>query len=867
MTMRIIALIWAYWFSNVLGRRVRVNLRLQSSPLEAGSDRQESLGPYKGLLSMLLANPAVGWKAIGHLQISGAIRCRGTAKALKTARLGSPLLKDVDFSFLFKEDTDPVDAPLGSDIPQYVQNLSIQDWRQKVVESISSEDLDAAFNILESMQSAGYANDPVALSRVITACTRADWPWLVKARELLISLYKANCTAEPKLWNMVASSMARKGKWQSAAIFLVEMRECGVERTVASFNSLLAVFSRKGKWVDALKMLNQMETDGPPPDVASYSSVMAACQRAKQWEHSVALLKRLNTSSSPISKGAKKTKSASSAADVEAHAPEANEVTYALTIQSLTGAGKWREAIKLYDELPLNISSAEGVINAAVAAAASGKDVRLVTRILKVAIERGAKPRGSSFILAISACEASANYQGALFLLELMKPLFWEPEQAPTRALAFESVLRTMRNGGRWKLAGRFIGQMLEDKLRPTVKAFNYAIFACTKDVTPRSEDTMMSVEKTNSSSRYRSGGDMALWLLDQMKECGHRPNVQSYTYVIQALSRTGQWLRVLTMLNLMDDDNIDADEYSWSAAITALVKAENYDMALGLFNNLREMSDKDVASERVWTAGISAAASSGDVSYARQLMFEMEAAGIKPTVFTYNAVLSGCSNSADDTLARTLMEEMAESADVEPDLTSYRRALSTYGNAGRWELALGLFTQMAVMGLAIDDFTYGSFMRSLLTANKWDIVLSIFEQMLATNDPALRSLNVISPAIGACAMGSQREKALAIFQLLKSWDIRPDLRCYHGVADACASTGDWEGSYAMWEEPIRLGLKPLAVTYQVAMEACFKAKEHDRVAKIQQHAERNDVPLVALSLAGLPKRDSSWLDLMAVPD
>ena len=111
--------------------------------------------------------------------------------------------------------------------------------------------------------------------------------------------------------------------------------------------------------------------------------------------------------------------------------------------------------------------------------------------------------------------------------------------------------------------------------------------------------------------------------LMTQIRAAGLRPDVVSYSSLIAALSRGGDWMRVVGVLGSIEEaPDVEANEFVFSAAIAAMERAGEWEKALALFEGLRGaggLPGDGQASPALFNAAISAAGRGGDTKVATQ--------------------------------------------------------------------------------------------------------------------------------------------------------------------------------------------------------------------------------------------------------
>lgn len=305
-----------------------------------------------------------------------------------------------------------------------------------------------------------------------------------------------------------------------------------------------------------------------------------------------------------------------------------------------------------------------------------------------------------------------------------------------------------------------------------------------------------------------------------------------------------------------MEEDQLEPNAFSFSAAIAACERAGESEKALALFAGLREAGG--AVDRTLWNAAISAAASAPDsgsetgVDLAQSLLSQMTEEGFIPDIRAYNAVLKACERAADwDTAIDTLGAMKAEK--ISPDAISYTSAVGALGRAREWEKALSLWMTMLSDGVSPDALALRTLLRALSGAGQWPTALAVFDAVAGSDDAAVCTTTVYEQALAACAAGAQPERALSYLEQMRTVGIVPSVACYSQVVSAHAAAANWRGALAVWKELVEKGQKPDAQTYQAVYDACDAAGAQEEAKALLEFAERQGVPLMAMtdSLAG----------------
>ena len=149
----------------------------------------------------------------------------------------------------------------------------------------------------------------------------------------------------------------------------------------------------------------------------------------------------------------------------------------------------------------------------------------------------------------------------------------------------------------------------------------------------------------------YEKAGqwESALLLLNKMKQGGQvQPNVVSYNAVMLACGKAGQWQHIASLLNAMKSEGVKPDAVTYGTMISACKKVGQCEVALLLLNH-------------------------------------MKLDGVAPNVVAYNAAILACGKAARWDDIDSLLKDMKLEG-IEPDAVTYHTMIEAYANSGRWK-------------------------------------------------------------------------------------------------------------------------------------------------------------------------------------
>ena len=213
----------------------------------------------------------------------------------------------------------------------------------------------------------------------------------------------------------------------------------------------------------------------------SYSTTITACQKGGASEEAVRLLEKMQAMQAEEVKQAAAGTTAEPGGRYKPPPVAPNAYSYTAAMSALSDAGKWEDALKTFEQAPPEMQQSEALVNAAVSAAAAGKQWRRCVELIRNLRAAGKTPQSSSFNMAIGACAAAQQPASALALLRSMRA-------AGVRCslLTYNGALAAVAKAGRWRQCLRLLRRMRDDGVPPTTISYNFAIDGCAKASPPQ---------------------------------------------------------------------------------------------------------------------------------------------------------------------------------------------------------------------------------------------------------------------------------------------------------------------------------------------------------------------------------------------
>eukprot|EP00747_Dinoflagellata_sp_TGD_P083868 gnl/TRDRNA2_/TRDRNA2_162289_c0_seq3.p1 gnl/TRDRNA2_/TRDRNA2_162289_c0~~gnl/TRDRNA2_/TRDRNA2_162289_c0_seq3.p1 ORF type:complete len:655 (-),score=128.58 gnl/TRDRNA2_/TRDRNA2_162289_c0_seq3:235-2199(-) len=293
-----------------------------------------------------------------------------------------------------------------------------------------------------------------------------------------------------------------------------------------------------------------------------------------------------------------------------------------------------------------------------------------------------------------------------------------------------------------------------------------------------------------------------------------------------------------------------------------------------------------------------------GDLQGATRWLQKMEATGLKPSVYSYNMVMSAYAKAdhaaateawlqkmiavgitpnaisyatvmyvharhGNEKLVEEWMHKMLD-AGIKPDTVCFNLLVSACGasgskNGGRLE---SLIKEMEAQGVEASVQTYTALIDAcakngdVAAAEKW------FEQMLLTKvEPNVVSYSAM---INACAKVSNIPRAEYWYNRMLEAGVTPNAWSYSTVIDACAKAGDLASAESWFLKAEKAGLNNDVVIYSGMINACGRVGDAERAEsffkQMQEHGIRPHVMAFA-ALARPYAYRGSWIEVERIAE
>lgn len=295
-----------------------------------------------------------------------------------------------------------------------------------------------------------------------------------------------------------------------------------------------------------------------------------------------------------------------------------------------------------------------------------------------------------------------------------------------------------------------------------------------------------------------------------------------------------------------------DVDVDALRSKLAADAKVGDYESAIAILERLTA-AEKDKGRfphPRLFDDTILACSRAEPPRWAEALetLKAMSACALAPGLYAFNNAIVACGKAGESGQASKLISQM-KAAGVAPSVVSFNALLmglsrdSKRARTGAWQTALQVLTQMRDRGLEPDLVSYGN---AVLTCRR--AVPPQGAQAVALIDDAISrgfesSESLLCEALNACAAQGDQEAAAK-----RMWDrvvdgakLRgeaPSGRAFHARLYERGTANDWLGALELLEEMKAVGRQPDTSCVQHAARACGRAGAYEAVIGLLRRCE-----------------------------
>ncbi|KAL7565605.1 hypothetical protein ACA910_018967 [Epithemia clementina (nom. ined.)] len=420
-----------------------------------------------------------------------------------------------------------------------------------------------------------------------------------------------------------------------------------------SFELIIGLLCEKSRWRQALQLLHLMVDElSIRPTIQIQNAVLMALCRAGELAQAKHLLHRMsrslflsaknNKNNNNNNKNNKKPRQPptpqlqqqSNKTKTPTTLQPPNVLSYNVLISACANTpGRWKEALQWFDAClrAPGIQPDIYTYTNAIRACAKGRDIRKALSLWQVLQDRSKflPPRrdAHAYTAMIDACAAAGDWEKALSLLDEMR----QPPQddddgddndnsilvAPTE-VTYSAAISACGNARQWKKALELLHQMKNSTnnngrvLKPNKIIYNNVLTAMARasksldSTEPGHHNNISNISNNNNNNNNKDKQDSEYYIWTQAKQLlkemdDNGIEKDGFTYSAALTCCQGQWKEALNLIDCMrrqqQQQGQQPNKIAYTAAIASCGKAGQAQKALELFRNITTLSSSSSSS------------------------------------------------------------------------------------------------------------------------------------------------------------------------------------------------------------------------------------------------------------------------------
>lgn len=594
-----------------------------------------------------------------------------------------------------------------------------------------------------------------------------------------------------------------------------------LERTVHSWNAMIAGYAQDGHTEKAFHLLNQMRQEGLTPDRTTFMSFLNACKTpgALEWgreahvQAAVAgLLSDVGVGNCVINMYAK-CGSIQEARKVFDGMERKTVVSWTMLIGGYAESGRSHAAFDMFQRMQQagvepNQITFMSVLNAFASPAALEWGKAVHAHIVNAGYESNTVV-GTALVKMYAKC---GSYKDCRQVFEKL---------VNRDLIAWNTMIGGLAEGGSWEEASEVYHQMQREGIMPNKVTYVSIINAC---VNSAALHWGKEIHSRVLKAGFMSDVSVANALISMYARCGSikdarlvfeemgKRDVISWTAMIGGLAKSGLSTEAWAVFQEMQQAGVEPNRVTYLSILNACSSPAALDWGKSIH---RQVTEAGLAADtHLGNTLVNMYSTCGSVMDARQVFDRMSVRD----VVAFNAMIGGYAAHNLGKEALKLFNRMEEEGLV-PDKVTYINILNACANSGSLEWAREIHA-LAVKGGLISDTSVGNALVSTYAkCGSFRDAQLVFEQMSKRN---VISWNAI---IGGLAQHGRGHEALQLLEKMKREGVKPDGVTFVSVLAACSHAGLLEeGRRIFAAMPQDFGITPTIEHYGCMVDLLGRA-------------------------------------------
>ncbi|KAF8984245.1 hypothetical protein BGZ46_008547 [Entomortierella lignicola] len=454
---------------------------------------------------------------------------------------------------------------------------------------------------------------------------------------------------------------------------LVDLNKTSHKHIADIYNILLKAYVKMSDFKSCENMIDKMRAQGMELGSSTYHIILDLCKHRSRFRDAQGVLKQMRKNDIEVSSS-----------------------TYLILLAICARCKQARQAQEYFDEMPLmGLEPEIAHYNALINAYAHAKDPQGAKKVYQLMEEDGITPDHYTYTAMIKALKSKGRTQEAIGMVSRLREQGGKPNAKVLAAIDLDSY------------------DVVEDCIR--------------NEVEMNRGDFNMLISRALRSNQF----SQVPYLMEKMQKAGHRPDVFTFTAMIDADVKMGKYQEAKEIFEAMQQANIQPDVIAYSVMISGALSHVGVQESMSILKAM--IDDGLLPNLHTFNSLLSASVGEIGVEGFRVIRQTMQDLHIRPDNRSFNALLSAYALQGDIEEMVATLEDMKNSH-VAPDALTYSILISGYLQNGDLRYAMEWYYKMLDSRLVPSTYLLNNLMAALHGSGQGQQVMLLWSEMSRLN-------------------------------------------------------------------------------------------------------------------------------------
>eukprot|EP01067_Filipodium_phascolosomae_P001540 Filipodium_phascolosomae@DN2007_c0_g1_i1.p1 len=648
-----------------------------------------------------------------------------------------------------------------------------------------------ALEVFDEMIAVGFRPSEGTNVGVISLCAESQF---VRLAEHVFNYLRANKEMTLSVYSAMMKVYAYAGMYTRACELYNQLNEDGIQPDNIMYGCLMKFAVECGRIELARELFSKTN-----PDIQNYMSLIRACGREKNVVKALGVLEQLRSCSKIPESGV-----------------VLDTTAYNCCLDVCVSCADLKSANKLFAEMKKSSNVDVISYNTLLKGHCASGDLSGAERVLRQMSEDGFVPNDVSFNSMINAAVSMGQHNFAWSLVGEM-----EQHGVEVDHYTCSIMMKALKTTHSKTVIDKTL--KLLDRVNPAHQdevLFNTLLDTCIRLRDSRRLDAALrKFRESGLRSSTHTYGTLIkasgfLHRVEAIRAYWHEMTIErhmdptevTFGCMFDALVNAGLVEEAMELFEEMTGPNsrysVQPNTVMYSTLIKGFAQQKQTDKAISLYE--RMVANKVACNAVTFNSLIDGCARVGAMDKACELLEEMtKRAGLSPDLITYSTIIKGYCMQGDIEHSMILFDAMRRRK-IEPDAILYNSLLDGSARIQRVDLCEKLLRDMKVHGILPSNFTLTILVKLFGKMKDLEKAFSVVEDLPNKHEFEINA-HVYTCLMSACNANGKTNRALEVFDKMKSRGVVPDSKTFGTLIMGCTKSGLLRRACELVEEAIEV--------------------------------------------------------------